>query len=317
MKMVAQSKVSPDLPVSRLIEAFGAELEFSRELASLTSYETGGPARYFIVAKSVDEVVRAIKGAARLDIPAFVIGGGSNLLVSDEGFDGLVIKMDITGLKRIDNHLVESGGGEQLFDLVNFATEQALTGLEFAAGIWGSVGGAIYGNAGAFGGEVGRMLETAVLVDSHGKVKNVTRDYFKFEYRHSLLKETHETVAQAAFRLAPGDRMAIESKVTEILTLRADKHPDRRTAGCFFRNIPDPTQEYGKLPAGKLLEEVGAKELCVGGARVFEKHANIIINAGGATSKDIRQLADILKQRVLDRFGITLQEEVQQLGSFS
>ncbi len=315
--MVVQPKVSKDWPAAKLIEAFGAGLEFSREMASLTSYETGGPARYFIVARSIDDVIRAIKGAARLEIPVFVVGGGSNLLVSDSGFDGLVIKMEIMGLRRLDNNLVEVGGGEQLFDLVNFATEQALTGLEFAAGIWGSVGGAIYGNAGAFGGEVGRVLEKATLVDNNGSVKTVTRDYLKFEYRHSYLKETKEIVAQAYFRLALGDSAAIEAEVGRILSLRSERHPDRRTAGCFFRNIPDPTQEHGKMAAGKLLEEVGAKELSVGGARVFAKHANIIVNSGGATSKDIRQLADILKQRVWDRFGIALQEEVQQLGSFS
>jgi UDP-N-acetylmuramate dehydrogenase len=317
MKMVALSKVSKDWPVAQLLEVFGTELEFSREMASLTSYETGGPARYFVVARSVDEAVRAIKGATRLGIPLFVIGGGSNLLVSDEGFDGLVIKMEIMGLRRIDSALVEAGGGEQLLDLVNFATEQTLTGLEFAAGIWGSVGGAIYGNAGAFGGETGQVVEKAVLVDTLGSTKVVTKDYFKFEYRHSYLKETREIVAQAVFRLAQGDRGAIEARIAEILAHRSQRHPDRRTAGCFFRNIPDPTQEYGKMPAGKLLEEVGAKDLSVGGARVFEKHANIIVNTGGATSKDIRQLADILKQRVWDRFGIALQEEVQQLGSFS
>ena len=315
--MVAQPKVSKDWSSAKLIEAFGADLEFSRELASLTSYETGGPARYFLVARSSDEVVRAIKGAARLEIPFFVIGGGSNLLVSDSGFDGLVIKLEIMGLRRVDSNLVEVGGGEQLFDLVNFATEQELTGLEFAAGIWGSVGGAIYGNAGAFGGEVGQALEKATLVDANGSVKTVMREYLKFDYRHSYLKETKEIVAQAYFRLVPGDGTAIEAEVNRILSHRAERHPDRRTAGCFFRNIPDATQEHGKLPAGKLLEEVGAKDLCVGGARVFAKHANIIVNSGGATSKDIRQLADILKQRVWDRFGIALQEEVQQLGSFS
>jgi UDP-N-acetylmuramate dehydrogenase len=314
--MVEQPKVIPDLPVSRLIEAFGTELEFSRALAPLTSYETGGPARYFLVARSVEAIVRAVKSARVLGIPAFVMGGGSNLLVSDQGFDGIVIKLAIKGLQAKDRHLVEAGGGEQLLDLVNFAAENALSGLEFAAGIWGSVGGAIYGNAGAFGGEVGQLLESAVLVDHTGGVRSESAAYFQFAYRHSRLKETHEIVATAAFRLTPGEKAQIENRMQTILAQRAERHPDRRTAGCFFRNIPDPTQEHGKLPAGKLLEEVGARELCVGGARVYDKHANIIINTGRATSQDIRRLADILKQRVLDRFGIELQEEVQQLGPF-
>ncbi|MCX6835287.1 MAG: UDP-N-acetylmuramate dehydrogenase [candidate division Zixibacteria bacterium] len=311
-----QPKVIPSLPASKLIEAFGAELEFFRELAPLTSFETGGPARYFLVARSVEDVVRAVRSAGALAIPVFVMGGGSNLLVSDDGFDGLVIKLEIKGLQLADSRLVEVGGGEQLIDVVNFTTENSMSGLEFAAGIWGSVGGAIYGNAGAFGGEVGQVLEKAVLVDSKGGVRTESAPFFRFAYRHSRLKETHEIVASATFGLTPGKKPEIERRVDEILARRAERHPDRRTAGCFFRNIPDPSQEHGKLPAGKLLEEVGARELCVGGARVYDKHANIIVNTGLATSKDIRQLADMLKKRVLDRFGIELQEEVQQLGSF-
>lgn len=314
--MVVQPKVIPGLPASKLIEAFGTELEFSRELAPMTSFETGGPARYFLAARSVDDVVRAIRAAGALEIPVFVMGGGSNLLVSDSGFDGLVIKLEIKGLRVVDKLLVEVGGGEQLIDLVDFASENSLSGLEFAVGIWGSVGGAIYGNAGAFGGEVGQFLEGAVLIDNEGAVRTENAAYFQFAYRHSCLKETREIVASATFRLTPGKKPEIEKRVNEILARRAERHPDRRTAGCFFRNIPDPTQEHGKLPAGRLLEEVGAGDLCVGGARVYDKHANIIVNTGRATSKDIRQLADMLKKRVLDRFGIELQEEVQQLGSF-
>jgi len=314
--MVTQPRVSPDWPASKLIEIFGAELEFSRPLAPLTSFETGGPARYFLVARSVDEVVRAVKGAARLGIPVFVMGGGSNLLVSDDGFDGLVIRIELLGLSLIDDRTVEAGGGESLLDLVNFATGHSLSGFEFAAGIWGSVGGAIYGNAGAYGGEVGQVLDRVILIDTSGVVKPVGPEYMQFDYRYSVLKETREVVASAAFKLTPGDRIEIETRVDEILSRRAERHPDRRTAGCFFRNIPDASQEHGKMPAGRLLEEAGAKELCVGGARVYDKHANIIVNAGGATSKDIRQLADMMKKKVLDRFGIELREEIQQLGSF-
>ena len=203
-----------------------------------------------------------------------------------------------------------------MIDLVNFVSEHSLSGLEFAAGIWGSVGGAIFGNAGAFGGEVGQVLDEAVLIDCQGNVRTENATYFQFGYRHTRLKETREIVASATFRLTPGKKPQIEKRVDDILARRAESHPDRRTAGCFFRNIPDSTQEHGKLPAGRLLEEVGAKELCVGGAKVYDKHANIIVNTGRATSKDIRQLADMLKKRVLDRFGIELQEEVQQLGFF-
>lgn len=317
MKMVDQSQVSPDFPMSTLLEAFGTNLEFSRDLAPLTSFKTGGPAKYFLSVSSVDEAVRSIRAVKRLQMPYFIMASGSNLLVSDEGFDGLVIKMDIAGLKKISDTEIESGAGEELMALVSFATASSLSGLEFAAGIWGTVGGAVYGNAGAFGGEIGSVLTTITAVGDDGRPKDLTAEECGFSYRHSALKESRDIIVQARFKLAHGEPEKIQARVDEILASREGKHPNQgRSAGCFFKNIPDPEQEHGKLAAGKLLEEAGAKELKVGGARVFEKHANIIVNSGNASSKDIRKLADMMKKRVLDRFGIELQEEVQQLGRF-
>jgi UDP-N-acetylmuramate dehydrogenase len=283
----------------------------------LTSYKTGGRAKYFFSAQSGSEVTRAIEAARKLQIPYFVLGGGTNLLVSDAGYDGLVIKVDVTGIRLIEDTLIECGAGEELMALVDFATQYSLTGMEFAAGIWGSVGGAVYGNAGAFGGEIGNVIESVRLVEHSGKLKQVSPDYCKFAYRDSYLKVTHEVVVDIRLRLAQAEREVIAAKVTDILAQRDGKHPnDGMSAGCFFKNIPDPREKYGKLPAGRLLEEIGAKQLQVGGAKVFERHANIIVNSGTATSRDIRELADILKARVKERFGIELQEEVQQLGTF-
>ena len=300
-----------------LIEGFGTNLEFGRYLAPLTSFGTGGRARYFITAENTDDIVRSIKAAKRLDVPFFVMGSGSNLLVSDSGYDGLVIKVDIKGMSLTGESQVRCGAGEDLMALVDFASANSLTGLEFAAGIWGTVGGAVYGNAGAYGGEIGSILSGLELVDNEGNVKAVGPDYCQFAYRHSYLKEVRETAVWITFDLQSGDKSAIEARVTEILALRKEKHPETAcSAGCFFKNIPDATQPHGKLAAGKLLDEIGAKGMQVGGAKVFEKHANIIVNTGDATSKDIRQLADILKQKVFEKFGVELQEEVQQLGSF-
>lgn len=316
VKMVERPEVRPDLPTTALVEAFGSTLEFNRDLAPLTSFKTGGRARYFLAAESADEIVRAVRAAERLGIPFFLMGSGSNLLVSDDGYDGLVVRVSVCGIRLNSETEIECGAGEELKDLVSFATESGLTGLEFAAGIWGTVGGAVYGNAGAFGGEIGSVLTSATLVNHDGRVHEVTPSELGFAYRHSKLKETHEVVVSVRFRLTQGDRGAIRNKVEEIIQARALRHPEAGSAGCFFKNIPDPSQEYGKLPAGRLLEQVGAKQLQVGGARVYEKHANIIVNTGNATSTDIRRLADILKQKVRDQFGIELQEEVQQLGSF-
>ena len=314
---MSNSTTTQNLPIATLVASFGPDLEFAKELAPMTSYQTGGRAKYFISARSAGEITRAVQSAERLGIPHFVLGGGTNLLVSDEGFDGIIIKVDVMGITLESTDHVRCGAGEQLMALVDFATENSLTGMEFAAGIWGTVGGAIYGNAGAFGGEIGPLAAQLTLVDAHGTVRTVGPNDCRFGYRDSFLKNSHEVVVDALFALRSGDHNLIAAKVAEILAAREGKHPnDGMSAGCFFKNIPDPKEKFGKLPAGRLLDEIGAKGMSVGGAKVFDKHANIIVNTGNATSQEIRQLADILKQKVKAKFGIELQEEVIQIGRF-
>lgn len=314
--MPEQVSVAQDLSAA-LFSTFGPQFQGNKSLAPLTSYKTGGPARYFVLAHSAEDISKAITLAKQYKTDFFLLGGGSNLLISDEGFDGLIIKVDVRGLSRLPGNIIEVGAGEDLMALVNFATSESLTGLEFSAGIWGSVGGAIYGNAGAFGGEIGQITTEVVIVGRDGRIKTVGPDYCKFAYRDSYLKISKEVVVSVKLLLKPGDKKTIQAKVDEILELRETKHPNAgKSAGCFFKNIPDPREPYGKLPAGRLLEQVGAKGLSVGGAKVFDRHANIIVNASNATSREIRQLADIMKQRVFEKFGILLNEEVQQLGKF-
>ncbi len=314
--MTENSLTSTQIPMATLLAAFGPNLECARDLKSLTSYRTGGTAKYFVECHGAEEIVRSIEAARRLQMKYFVLGGGTNLLISDNGYDGLIIKVNVTGMRVVGADEIVCGAGENLMGLVNFATENGLTGLEFAAGIWGSVGGAIYGNAGAFGGEIGQIVSEVALIGQGSSLRTEPASYCRFAYRDSYLKTSHEVIVDARLKLKVGQKDQIAAKVQEILALRETKHPDSLTAGCFFKNIPDAREKFGKLPAGKLLEEVGAKGLQVGGAKVFEKHANIIVNTGTATSKDIRQLADIMKQRVRDRFGIELQEEVIQIGQF-
>lgn len=317
MKMVEQPSVNPELPISDLKAAFGSKLEFDRELAPLTSFKTGGRARYFIAVSSADEICRAVRAARNLRLSYFLLGGGSNLLVSDFGYDGVIIKLDVVGVKLLPDNVIECGAGEDLMSLVRFAADNSLTGLEFAAGIKGSVGGAIYGNAGAFGGEIGSVIIDLTLVAEDGTIKEIGPEYCRFEYRDSYLKVTREVVVSGRFKLEAGNRDKITAKIEEILAMREERHPtDGMSAGSFFKNIPDSREPHGKLPAGRLLEQVGAKGMTIGGAQVYNKHANIIVNTGNATSKDIRDLADILKKKVFDEFGIMLQEEVQQLGRF-
>ncbi len=285
-------------------------------LSGLNTFGTGGSARLYAEVKTAEGLAAVVKEAASLKVPFFMLGGGSNVLISDRGYEGLIIKNAIKGFE-VQGDYIMCGAGEDLQDLIDFATEQGLTGLEFASGIYGTVGGAIYGNAGAYGSEIRNVMVSADLVDREGNIRTEENGYFEFNYRTSKLKQTHEFVTRARFALKKGDKKAIKSKVEEIIAIRKEKLPlDKPSAGCFFKNIPDKTQEFGKLSAGKLLEQVGAKEASCGRAAVFNRHANILINNGSATSSEIRRLSQELKKRVKVKFGIDLQEEVILLGEF-
>lgn len=317
METPEQLEVNADMPKQSMLDLFGELLRFDIPLAEYSSFHTGGTAAYFIDTKTVDETVHAVITASQNKIPFFIIGGGSNLLISDKGYDGLVIKINILGIKKIGDTEIECCAGEELMHLVSFAAENGLQGLEFAAGIWGSVGGAVYGNAGAYGGEIKDVLTEIMLLDRVGNLKKVKPDYCRFGYRDSYLKQTQEIVLSVKLSLQKGRKEELLTKIDEILAIRASKHPVKQyCAGSFFKNIPDSKEKYGKLPVGRLLDEIGAKSMSVGGAKVFEKHANIIINDGTAKSKDIRELADILKKKVFDTFGITLEDEVISIGDF-
>ena len=301
----------------RFEESFVGTAKRNESLSLYTSFRTGGDADLFADITDVHQMADALRLAHQLDIACFVIGGGSNLLVSDDGFRGLIIRNHIRGLAVQENEVI-AGAGEQLDDVVDYATACSLTGAEFASGIWGTIGGAVYGNAGAFGSQIGSVLTCAELVDALGNIRTEDRDYFAFTYRNSILKKTGEVVTKVTLNLTPGDRNEIARRTDEIRRSRSQKHPvDACSAGCFFKNIEDPSQPNGKLAAGKLLEEAGAKEITVGHAAVFDRHANIIVNTGGARSQEIRHLADILKKRVKEKFNIDLQEEVICVGAFT
>lgn len=315
--MSANETTGPELRRAGLKAKLGPAIQFNMELAPFTGYKTGGRAECYVLARSADDVVQAVMAAKELAVPFFLLGGGSNVLVSDDGYAGLIVKVDCRGMKLVNEIEVFCGAGEQLMDLVSFAGENSLAGMEFAAGIHGTVGGAIYGNAGAYGGDIGSLVSALNLVSRSGEVLSVGAEYCRFGYRDSYLKSTGDVIISAVLALKPGDRLVLKKKVAEILKTREAKFPpEARSAGCFFKNVPDPEAEHGKLSAGKLLEEVGAKGMTVGGAAVLPTHANILVNTGNATSKDIGQLADLMKEKVLKRFGIELQEEVIRIGEF-
>lgn len=288
------------------------DIKAKESLSDWTTLGIGGKSDIFYVARKPQDLVRAISIARRFSIPTFVLGGGSNLLMSDKGFRGLTIKNQCRKIE-VDGNRISCQSGALLKDLVLVAKRSALTGLEFAAGIWGTVGGAVYGNAGAFGRSMADVLEGGVVVGSGGDIKKVAKSFFEFDYRRSKLRASGDILLSAVFKLKNGNREKIEDKTKENLAQRRIRVPQRqKTAGCYFRN---PQLNGKTVPAGRLLEEIGAKELSIGDAGVYSKHANILVNSGKARAKDMRRLADILKKRVKRRFGVNLEEEVVFLGS--
>jgi UDP-N-acetylmuramate dehydrogenase len=294
-----------------LFETLGHDLKRNERLASHTTFDIGGEAEFFYVARRPEDLIRAIQGAREAGIAVFVLGGGSNVLVSDSGFKGLVIK-NLCVETYLNDRKIACQSGAWLDDVVNLACENSLSGMEFAAGIPGTVGGAVFGNAGAFGRAVGDLLTEAVIITRGGKVERVERGYFEFGYRESKLRKTKDTLLSATFELNQGEREKIEGKLKKNLEERRKKLPqEEKSAGCFFRNVVNNGK---KVSAGSLLEQIGAKKMRQGDAAVFEKHANILINSGKAKANDIRKLARSLKERVKDKFDIDLEEEVVYLS---
>ncbi len=309
----------------RLRSALGAGLLTREPLRHHTTFRIGGPADHFFAARTPDQLVIALRTAHELGLPVFLLGGGSNLLVSDDGFRGLVVKNAIE-LLEFDDAVVHVGCGHDYLELIRRCRERGLAGLAYAAGIPGSVGGAIYGNAGCYGQDIGsRVIECTIATPDGATVETRPASWFEFGYRDSRLKRDPRVLLTALLRLEPGDGDAIQREIDEKLEIRRVKHPQWRvepTAGSYFKNLPPDWQMPGakhspgthRVPAGQLLDECGCRGLRVGDAMVFAKHANIIVNAGHATAGDVLALAEEMKRRVRERFGVTLEEEVMFLG---
>ena len=280
-------------------------------LRDYSNFRIGGDADFFFEATSVHELVTAVLCAREMSIPLYVIGGGYNLLFDDNGFRGLIIKNAVEGISRRENSpVVDALAGTSLEDLLRFSVEQALSGLEFMAGIPGTIGGAVFGNAGAFKQSIGEFVKEGLLLDQRGEQVQVVGDYFEFNYRHSILKKKHELLLKVVFELHDGNRKIIQKLIEENMETRKEKHPhhDLPCAGSYFKN---PVLPDGRIvPAAQFLEKVGAKTMKVGGAAVYSGHSNFIINQENASANDVSRLARELKQRVKERFDVELEEEV-------
>ncbi|HZX11611.1 MAG TPA: UDP-N-acetylmuramate dehydrogenase [Acidobacteriota bacterium] len=288
----------------------GCGLEKSVSLKLHSNFKIGGKADYFFSASSLKELSDAVDLAKKESVPFQIIGGGFNVLFDDDGFRGLIIKNNAKGIKKLGHTEIEVLSGTDLDDLIEFCMEKGLGGLEFLAGIPGTVGGAVCGNAGAFGHSIGDVIKEALVLKQNGEISELKKNQMNFKYRKSILKEKPYILLKIVLKLIRKNPESIKKDIEANIKKRETKHPPWGTAcaGSYFKN---PVSDKGeKVAAGYLLDRVGARSLKKGDAAVYKGHANFLINTGKASSKDIRGLASELKQRVKKRFGITLEEEV-------
>jgi len=290
-------------------------------LSAYTTFQLGGPCHSLIECTTPDELIQTVQQLKKENTPFLLIGGGSNLVISDHGLNTTVIRyLSPTPLiERNDNDITVSGS-TVLDDLAIFCVDEGLEGLNYTTGIPGTVGGAVVGNAGAWGKQVGDVLKSALILDEHGKTKTVGPDYFNFSYRHSRLKETSEIIVSATFAGTPGDPVALAQERAEILKKRAEKHPDLSThpcAGSFFRNVEPTSKADRRQASGWFLEQAGGKDLKAGGAYIFDKHANIIIKGPNASAQDVYDLHLKMIDAVKEKFGLQLTREVRFAGKFN
>jgi UDP-N-acetylmuramate dehydrogenase len=289
---------------------FGARVSRGQPLAELTSFRIGGPADFALEVADEQELAAALAGANRHRIPAFCLGTGTNILVSDRGVRGLVVRLG-AGFREIhfDGCRAKAGAAAQFGELVERAVAYGLAGLEFGEGIPGSVGGALIMNAGAFGGEMAPVVSAVRGADRDGSLRMLGKDEIGFFYRHSVLPSGF-IVAAVEFDLIPGDREALIAKVAELKAKRAARQPQGvPNAGSIFKN---PAGTF----AGRLLEVCGLKGERIGGAAFSQQHANFIVNLGGARAGDVRALMDLARQRVEQQTGVRLEPEVKLVGEW-
>ncbi|MBE6989363.1 MAG: UDP-N-acetylmuramate dehydrogenase [Ruminococcaceae bacterium] len=282
-------------------------VEREEPLAKHCSFRIGGPARRMAFPRSGEQLVLLESFGRDCGGEPLILGNGTNVLFPDEGLDRLVINTrDMCLLERIGEREVLAGAGLPLVRLAVFAQQNGLTGLEFAHGIPGSVGGAVCMNAGAYGGEIKGVLQEALILFPEEGIRRLTAEELDLSYRHSLLTDRPEAVVlQAEFRLTPGDPAAIRTQMEDLMARRKASQPlEYPSAGSTFKR---PAGHY----AGALIQEAGLKGLRAGGAQVSEKHAGFVINTGGATCADVRELITRVQRAVLETSGVLLEPEVR------
>ncbi len=279
-------------------------------LSRHTSFKIGGPAKYFVEPRSASDIKEIIAFCKAENMPFTIIGNGSNLLVSDEGFSGVVICI-AKGMRavKVDGEQIYAEAGALLSHIAREAQSNSLTGFEFAGGIPGTLGGAVVMNAGAYGGEMVQVLESAEVLDKEGNLITLKNEELELGYRTSVIPKKDYIVVAATLKLAKTDDAdAIRSTMQELLAKRKEKQPlEYPSAGSTFKR---PEGYF----AGKLIEDSGLKGFSVGGACVSEKHSGFVINKDGATARDVLELIEHVKKTVFEKFGVELEPEVKMLG---
>lgn len=285
------------------------ELKFNEPLKKHTSFRIGGAAEAMVFPKSTEELTLSLKAAGALGVTPVILGAGTNVLAPDEGLPGLTVclKDALTGLERVDSTHIRVFAGVSMARCANFAAEQGLSGLEFAHGIPGTVGGGVFMNAGAYGGEISQVCTCAAVMDMAGNRRLHSREELEFSYRNSRIQREKTVVLYAEFALEPQPVVAIRGKMQELMARRRASQPlEFPSAGSAFKR---PTGHF----AGALIEQAGLKGFRIGGAQVSEKHAGFVINTGEATSVDVKALLKAVADEVEKQKGIRLEPEIRIL----
>ncbi|MFS9131205.1 UDP-N-acetylmuramate dehydrogenase [Streptococcus australis] len=289
-------------------ELAGIEILFNEPLKQYTYTKVGGAADYLAFPRNQYELKRIVTFANAQEIPWMVLGNSSNIIVRDSGIEGFVIMFDHFHDVRVNGYVIEAEAGAKLIDVTHVARYHSLTGFEFACGIPGSIGGAVYMNAGAYGGEIAHILQSCKVLTPEGEIKTLTAEELAFGYRHSKIQETGDVVISAKFALAPGNYDQIDQEMARLTHLRELKQPlEYPSCGSVFKR---PVGHF----AGQLISEAGLKGHRIGGVEVSEKHAGFMINVDHGTAKDYEDLIAHVIATVEKSSGVTLEREVRIIG---
>ena len=289
-------------------ELAGIEILFNEPLKQYTYTKVGGAADYLAFPRNQYELKRIVTFANAQEIPWMVLGNSSNIIVRDSGIEGFVIMFDHFHDIRVNGYVIEAEAGAKLIDVTHVARYHSLTGFEFACGIPGSIGGAVYMNAGAYGGEIAHILKSCKVLTPEGEIKTLTAEELAFGYRHSKIQETGDVVIAAKFALAPGNYDQINQEMARLTHLRELKQPlEYPSCGSVFKR---PVGHF----AGQLISEAGLKGHRIGGVEVSEKHAGFMINVDHGTAKNYEDLIAHVIATVEKSAGVTLEREVRIIG---